>query len=140
MPVMKGLVWSAIVLSVLALTGLAQIPNRVQECQDRQIRATAALRDSPRATVVAPGIDQHAILPDLQGRLLGKAVKCSPSTRSLGGSGWTLDGGTAESRIPLSGNAGSRAVGQAANNWRIARANSLVLRYASVILGVNHNI
>jgi hypothetical protein len=61
----EGLVWSAIVLSLLALTGLAQIPNpvavilalcrrgrkgeadyrRSQEFPDRQIRTTTALRE-----------------------------------------------------------------------------------------------
>lgn len=40
-----------------------QITEEVKSAQDRQIRATTALSDSPRATVVAPGIDQHAILP-----------------------------------------------------------------------------
>lgn len=79
---MKGLVRSAIVLSLLALTGFAQIPNRVAviylsaarpqrrsrlQKKSRVPRIARPCDDSlesfPRATVVAPRIDQHVVLP-----------------------------------------------------------------------------
>lgn len=85
MPVMKGLVWSAIVFSLLAVTGLAQdtmsviylsageiakakqITQELKSAQDRQNRATTAWRDFQKSFQAAhPELGFVTFSPDLR--------------------------------------------------------------------------
>jgi hypothetical protein len=87
MPVMKGLVWSAIVFSLMTLTGLAQMPDPVaviylsaseatkakqitqelKSAQDRQTRARTALTNFYRSYQAAhPELSLATFSPDFR--------------------------------------------------------------------------